>query len=79
MVLIIVRMKMASSQTRTVAHTSSLGNRMGVSSASVFENHEELTGAAPDGPHQRRIDARQRLPAVQRLPTHLNEVTTSST
>src|SRR3989442_7494061 len=39
-----------------------------------MQNQQELIGASPDGPHQRRIDARQRLPAFQRLPSHRDEV-----
>src|SRR2546425_11799929 len=58
----------------SVAHTPSLGRQNGVEQRVGIEDHEELPGAAPDGPHQRRINAGQRLPAFQRLPAHREEV-----
>src|SRR5438045_1602438 len=67
MSLIIVRMKMASSQTRTVWLTArSLGSQNRPQQCRDIENDEQRSVAPAHRAHERRIDARQPLPALQR-------------
>src|SRR5581483_11020176 len=66
MSLIIVRMKMASSQTRTVWPTHpSLGRQDRSQQRVGIEHHEQLPGAPPHRVHQRGVHAGQGLPALQ--------------
>src|SRR5882762_458076 len=67
MSVIIVRMKMASSQTRTVWLTArSLRRQNRTQQRRDVQHDEQLTIAPADGPHQRRIDAGQTLTIFQR-------------
>src|SRR6266540_3277837 len=66
MSVIIVRMKMASSQTRTVWLTArSLSSQNRAQQRRDVQHDEQLTIAPTDRPHQRGIDARQTLAVFQ--------------
>src|SRR5712691_2724690 len=67
MSVIIVRMKMASSQTRTVWLTArSLRSQNRPQQRRDIQDDEQLTIAPADGAHQGRIDPGQTLPIFQR-------------
>src|SRR5688572_24641520 len=67
MSVIIVRMKMASSQTRTVWLTApSLGRQNRAQQRRDVQHHEELSVAPPDRAHQRRVDAGKPRAILQR-------------
>src|SRR5881397_3270131 len=64
--LIIVRMKMASSQTRTVWLTArSLSSQNRAQQRCDIQHDEQFSIPPADGPHQRGIDARQTVPVCE--------------
>src|SRR6266446_9024608 len=68
MSLIIVRMKMASSQTRTVWLTArSLGSQNRAQQRRDIQYDEQFSVPPAHGAYQRRVDARQALPVFQRV------------
>src|SRR5256886_11877631 len=75
MSVIIVRMKMASSQTRTVWLTARSLSRQNRSQQRCHVQHDEqITLTATDRPHQPRIDSGQRRAILQRRIPHRHHV-----